>query len=175
MKGERKKEQKKKKKKKKRKDTPLFRLTCPLAPGMQQRLESLQNQLLCLVGDLEISGSRCSPASLASSRPLSILVYAMLFTSVNTSACVPPSRLLAPSTFRYPMFQISASRPFQIANTIRHKNRKENSSRLFFTSSLTNEPSAPQVQWSPCLSLCQHIGWQLLYIVKCELLEGRKT
>lgn len=123
--------EKKEQKRKRRKDTPLFRLTCPLAPGMQQRLESLQNQLLCFVGDLEISGPRCSPASLASSRPLSILVYAMLFTSINTTAFVLPSRLIALSTFRYPLFQISASRPFQIANTIRHKNRKENSSRYF--------------------------------------------
>jgi hypothetical protein len=55
----------------------------------------LQNQLLCLVGDLEISGPRCSPASLASSRPLSILVYVMHFTSINTTAFILPSRLIA--------------------------------------------------------------------------------
>lgn len=29
-------------------DTPLFRLTRPLAPDMQRRLESLQNQPLCI-------------------------------------------------------------------------------------------------------------------------------
>lgn len=112
-----------------------------------------------LMRGFELISSHRSPASLASSHPL----YQTLFLLSPSANLFPLHYLfiiLASASdsvyFLVSMFQISASRPIQIANTIRHKKNRKTPVGIV-TSSLTNEPSAPQVQWLSCFSSGQHL------------------